>query len=259
MGEFGCVFRGLYDSQTVAVKRLRVKAAMTDQHRKALDNEVSALMRFSTHTRLVAFVGACATELMIVTEFMPGGSLRTLLHVTKAPLQLHRRMQMVQQVAEGIAFLHSEGIIHRSLKSTNILLDKANDLKISDFGLARILLGIHGAEARDDCESARYWAPEVFEASNRVTPKVDIWALGCIVNEIFGSLLPWAEYQMAADIARAVTVERRVPELAQTLTAQQRAGITACWQFESRDRPTAAEVFYAIKDMSGKMFPPAPR
>lgn len=254
-GGFGAVYRGVYNGRQVAVKRLFVQGTLTEQQRQALRKEVASLSRLRPHRRLVGFIGACEEpSLLIVTEFMPNGSLHNLLHVSKTALAADRQLGMATQVTEGVVHLHDEGLIHRDLKSMNILLDDACNVKICDFGLA-VTLGLFSSHltvsAANDCGSPRYLAPELFEATKRITAKVDVWSLGCILNEILGGSYPWPECRSIAQIAHAVTVQRRTPDFAPCLTRGQRAAIAACWRYDPQERSSSAEVLAALQQMAG--------
>ncbi|CAK8985722.1 unnamed protein product [Durusdinium trenchii] len=184
------VFRGSWKGQEVAVKRITGVA-----HLEAMKKEVDALRRLR-HPRLVRFLGACVQPplLLVVTEFMAGGSLhdrlfgRSQLAATSA-LGPRQRWLIACQTAEGLSFLHSQRVVHRDLKSMNILLDAGQNAKICDFGLAHQMCmeSTHIARKLDgEGGSPRYMAPECYDASvGKLTEKVDIWAAGCILIELW--------------------------------------------------------------------------
>ncbi|KAI5069153.1 hypothetical protein GOP47_0015454 [Adiantum capillus-veneris] len=145
-GAFGRLYRGTYNGEDVAVKILErpennVERAMAMEQQFA--QEVIMLANLK-HENVVRFLGACRKPLVwcIVTEYAKGGSLRTTLSKKRAmPLRLAVRHAL--DIARGMEYLHSFGVIHRDLKSDNLLIaDKS--IKIADFGVARIEVQTEG-------------------------------------------------------------------------------------------------------------------
>lgn len=198
-GGFGAVHRGHYRSQEVAVKKLhmidgQVTPAQLEEFRKEVAN-----LKALRHTRLVSFIGAAYTppSLCIVTEFMPNGSLYDLLHNRKEPLIYQQRLALSVQVSEGVEFLHglTPPFVHRDLKSMNVVLDFELNAKLCDFGLTESMEKTHISRRDNEGGSPRYMAPELFKTNEKITEKVDIWALGCLVLEIFTNKLPHGDCQ----------------------------------------------------------------
>jgi len=100
----------------------------------------------------------------------------------------HKRF-VVYQLFKGLLFLHSANIVHRDLKPENLLIDTACQLKIADFGLARSLHETEGsAYIMTDYVATRWYrAPEIVLGSNVYTKAVDMWAVGCIISELYSS------------------------------------------------------------------------
>ncbi|CAK9258818.1 unnamed protein product [Sphagnum jensenii] len=143
VGGFGEVFYGkLPDGQEVAVKTL---SASSHQSRQEFFNEIE-LLSMVHHKYLVSLIGYCLApnNYMLVYEYMSGGDLRNRLHGENAmekPLTWRQRTTIILQVAEGIEYLHdkcSPAIIHRDIKTTNILLTSNMVAKVADFGLSKL-------------------------------------------------------------------------------------------------------------------------
>lgn len=104
-----------------------------------------AIMSMLKHENLVPFYGACtqASNLFIVLQFMQLGNLRTLLTNPSFELTYDVQLKLATDVAEAMTFLHLKGVIHRDLKSLNVLIDKAQDGslygRLSDFGCSKIM------------------------------------------------------------------------------------------------------------------------
>ncbi|KAF4738916.1 Mitogen-activated protein kinase kinase kinase 7, partial [Perkinsus olseni] len=143
-GEFGQVFRGSYKGKEVAIKRLYYDASRMASARhgeqivKDLVREVESF-RHLDHPGLVRFLGACLElpHLCLVTEYMPGGNLHQLLHVRRVRLSRGQRLKMAIQLTDAVAYLHAQNpvIVHRDLKTMNVVLDREMNAKLCDFGL----------------------------------------------------------------------------------------------------------------------------
>lgn len=114
-------------------------------------------------------------------------------------MNLADKFRICIQICKGLAYLHSNEppILHRDLKPENCLLDNSLNVKIADFGLARPLTSFMVEETQDQTTTCigttRFMAPELFNKSQvgNIGVEVDIWALGCILIEVFSGRRPW--------------------------------------------------------------------
>jgi len=242
VGGSGSVYRGSWNGFEVAIKKISGVA-----HLEEMKKEINALRRLR-HPRLVRFMGACIQppQLLVVTEFMSGGSLhdRIFGRLKDPALTQPQRWQICLQMAEGLAFLHANRVVHRDLKSMNILLDSAQNAKICDFGLAQQMEATHIARKTDgEGGSPRYMAPECYEASyGKLTEKVDIWAMGCIFIELFGNILPYSDCTTMAQLSARILVERKPPEIPAIVPAPLAEVGRRCLQFDERRRINAGDL-----------------
>jgi len=251
-GEFGQVFRGTVRGQEVAIKQLYFdgtgvpEVAISD-----LTREIESF-RHLRHKRLVGFVGACLEipNLCLVTEYMPGGSLHHLLHVRKQKLPPLHALNMCQQLAEGVHYLHSQTpvVVHRDLKSLNVVLDLHLNIKLCDFGLTESMEQTHITK-KNNGGSPRYMAPELFDLKSKITEKIDIWAMGCILSEINGGSLPYSGFNTLADLTREMLQNRRPPSIPPHVSQPLQIIILNCYNFEARQRPSAKQVFEQLRDV----------
>ncbi|CAL9084049.1 unnamed protein product, partial [Musa textilis] len=123
-GSFGDLYRGTYCSQDVAIKVLNPERVDVDL-RQEFAHEVF-IMRKIRHKNVVQFLGACTKppSLCIVTEFMSGGSVYDSLHKHKGTFKLPDLIRVATDVSKGMNYLHQNNIIHRDLKSSNLLIDE---------------------------------------------------------------------------------------------------------------------------------------
>merc|ERR1712217_513395 len=202
------------------------------------------------HPRLVAFIGTAfvSNSLCIVTEFMPNGSLYALLHQRRQPLLYKQKLTMTIQIAEGVEFLHSRSppFVHRDLKSLNVVLDFSLNPKLCDFGLTQSMEKTHISRRANEGGSPRYMAPELFDSKGKITEKVDIWALGCLILEVFTSRLPHEECQTIQQVMAKTLVNRPLPFLDVGHDLQPLADL--CFIFDPKNRANAGQVLDGLRN-----------
>jgi len=254
-GGFGAVYRAVFRGEEVAVKKLFCEdgGRISPLQLEELEKEVAAL-RSLRHPRLVKFMGACLQppNLCIVTEYMPGGSLHHLLHKARTPLTLSQQARMALQVSEGVAFLHSltPPVVHRDLKSLNIVLDLTYNAKICDFGLTQSMEKTHiSLKEGGNGGSPRYMAPECYDSKGKITEKVDVWATGCILVEIFGGPLPYDDCTNIQQIMAKILIDKQLPYIPHHLPRGVRAVVEDCFSFDVSKRTTASDVYSRLQQL----------
>ncbi|ESW27439.1 hypothetical protein PHAVU_003G202000 [Phaseolus vulgaris] len=186
-GEAASVFKGTLPSGgTVAVKRLFFNKR---QWTEGFFNEVN-LINGIQHKNVVKLLGCSieGPESLLVYEFVPSGSLDQVLFSkdSEDALNWEQRFQIICGLAEGLAYLHEGSgtkIIHRDIKSSNILFDENMNPKIADFGLARSVTGNKSHLSTGNSRTLGYMAPE-YVSKGQLTEKVDIYAFGVLIVEI---------------------------------------------------------------------------
>ena len=122
-----------------------------------------------------------------VSPYVPGGTLTQ--RIRLSPLNIHKIISYGMEIASALDYLHSQGIIHRDLKSENILLDLRQNCYLADFGLARLVststLAFHTGHG-----TPPYAPPEQIQ-SRAITPRSDIFSFGILLYEMFTGQLPW--------------------------------------------------------------------
>ncbi|XP_024961311.1 cysteine-rich receptor-like protein kinase 2 [Cynara cardunculus var. scolymus] len=185
-GGFGEVYKAIIDEKhVVAVKKLLVRDGRA---RIEFDNEVK-MMSCVRHRNLVRVLGWSSEgpELLLVLEYMPKGSLdKFLWGEQKGSLNWKQRYDMIFGIARGLAHLHHEfhvKIIHRDIKSANILLDDDFQPKIADFGLARFQQEDQSHVSTKFAGTLGYTAPE-YATHGHLSEKVDTYSFGIVTLEI---------------------------------------------------------------------------
>lgn len=191
------VFKGKWRGTEVAIKQFTEEYSTSDKEMGKFIKELKVLCQIR-HPNLLLLMGICIDQanLCIVTELMPNFTLFYAIHTNKQhSLTLSEKFQISTQIARGLLYLHSNEppIVHRDLKPENCLLDQSLNVKIADFGLARPVSDFAQESTTICIGTTRFMAPELFEKSRSesIGVEIDIWALGCILIEIFSGCRPW--------------------------------------------------------------------
>ncbi|XP_076881728.1 putative serine/threonine-protein kinase PBL21 [Bidens hawaiensis] len=189
VGGFGRVYKGQLESrETVAVKKLNLNGFQGNQE-FVVEVFMLSLLR---HSNLVTLAGYCAhgDQRLLVYEYMPLGSLENHLfdlEPDQEPIDWHTRLKIVVGAARGLEYLHCKAnppVIHRDLKSSNILLDNDFNPKLSDFGIAKLgPVGDNTHVSTRVIGTYGYCAPE-YALSGKLTTKSDIYSFGVILLEL---------------------------------------------------------------------------
>ncbi|ESR40068.1 hypothetical protein CICLE_v10027496mg [Citrus x clementina] len=189
-GGFGTVYHGYLDGTEVAVKMLSPSSA---QGYKQFQAEVELLMRIH-HKNLTTLVGYCdeGTNRGLIYEFMANGNLQALLLGEEADiLSWEGRLRIAIEAAKGLEYLHSgctPPIVHRDVKSTNILLSEKFQAKIADFGLSRTFpVEGSGTHVTTTIAGTPGYFDPAYYISNRLTEKSDVYNFGVVLLEIITS------------------------------------------------------------------------
>ncbi|XP_027354340.1 probable receptor-like serine/threonine-protein kinase At4g34500 [Abrus precatorius] len=225
-GGYGVVYRGLLqDGSVVAVKNLHNNKGQAEKEFKV---EVEAIGKVR-HKNLVGLVGYCAegARRMLVYEYVNNGNLEQWLHGDvgpTSPLTWDIRMRIAIGTAKGIAYLH-EGlepkVVHRDIKSSNILLDKNWNAKVSDFGLAKLLGSEKTHVTTRVMGTFGYVAPE-YASTGMLNERSDVYSFGVLLMEIITGRSP-IDYSRPpgemnlVDWFKAMVANRRSDELVDPL------------------------------------------
>lgn len=193
-GGYGIVYHGiLIDGTSVAVKNLLNNRGQAEKEFKV---EVEAIGRVR-HKCLVRLLGYCAegAHRMLVYEFVDNGNLEQWLHGDvgpSSPLTWDARMKIILGTAKGLAYLH-EGlepkVVHRDVKSSNILLDRQWNPKVSDFGLAKLIGSERSYVTTRVMGTFGYVAPE-YASTGMLNERSDVYSFGVLIMEIISGRNP---------------------------------------------------------------------
>ncbi|KAF9121057.1 hypothetical protein BGW39_010895 [Mortierella sp. 14UC] len=188
-GGFKDCYAGTYLGEAVAIGELRVQN-FTEMDITEMKHEINVLKQLR-HENIIRFIGVCTNikHLCIVTELCENGDLYDFMRKAKKP-SFGRLIMYMHDIALACSYLHTRrpSIIHRDMKSMNVLISSDDRAKINDFGLARIRPRAN-ASLHTQCGTPNWQAPEFWTPNPSYTEKVDVYACGLIYWEI----LSWAE------------------------------------------------------------------
>ncbi|CAL5369755.1 unnamed protein product [Camellia sinensis] len=252
-GSFGPVYKAtMAIGGVVAVK---VLASNSKQGEKEFQTEVSLLGRLH-HRNLVNLVGYCVDkgQHMLIYEFMSNGSLARLLYSQEERvLSWEERLQIALDISHGIEYLHDGAVppvIHRDLKSANILLDRSMRAKVADFGLSKE----EEFEGRNSGLKGTYgYIDPTYISTNKFTMKSDIYSFGIILFELITAIHPQqnlTEYVNLASMSPDGVDEILDKRLVGECNIVEARGLAAvahkCLHKTPRKRPSIGEVSQAI-------------
>jgi tRNA A-37 threonylcarbamoyl transferase component Bud32 len=245
-GSFGEVYSATWRGTNVAVKKLSVHN-LDREVLKEIFREVT-IMRGLRHPNVLQFLGACTEppDVYIVIEFMPKGSLYQIIHDKTIALPWDRIRTIAIDAARGMSYLHNSDpiIIHRDLKSQNLLVDDNWRVKVCDFGLSRIYKDTQSTKMTA-CGTPCWTAPEVLRR-NRYTVKADVYSFGVVLWEMITREEPFKGMPPFQVILLVGTQGQR-PDIPNYCPPQYAQLIEDCWQEDPDKRPSFEDIITRLE------------
>jgi len=260
-GNFGEVYRGVWRGTEVAIKKLPAHV-LTEQLMKDFQKEV-ALLKALRHPNVVQFLGSCTVlpDICLCTEYMPRGSLYRVIHDYEQGFSWQLIKKMMVDAAKGCLYLHTftPMIIHRDLKSHNLLVDETWRVKVCDFGLSAVTEKV--GKAMTACGTPCWTAPEILR-SQKYSEKADIYSFGVVMWECATRMDPFAgmpPYQVIFAVGRE---GMRLPDPRNSVPPQYLSLMKECWNEDPQARPSIAEILERLDALDPEflsLFPDVPR
>uniref|UniRef100_A0A8B9T2B6 Tyrosine-protein kinase n=1 Tax=Anas platyrhynchos TaxID=8839 RepID=A0A8B9T2B6_ANAPL len=236
-GQFGVVYLGYWLEKTkVAIKTIR-EGAMSEED---FIEEAKVLMKLS-HSKLVQLYGVCFenTPICLVFEFMD----------QRGTFSKETLLGMCQDVCEGMAYLEENSVIHRDLAARNCLVGESQVVKVSDFGMSRIVLDDQYTSSTGTKFPVKWSAPEVFSYSNYST-KSDVWSFGVLMWEVFSEGKMPYENRTNGEVVEEINAGFRLykPKLASKAIYEV---MSHCWcMVRKKIRPSFSLLLYQLSEIS---------
>ncbi|XP_022715867.1 serine/threonine-protein kinase HT1-like [Durio zibethinus] len=255
-GAHSRLYHGIYKEEAVAVKIIRVpdddeNGNLAARLEKQFDREVTLLSRLH-HMNVIKFVAACRKPPVycIITEYLSEGSLRAYLHkLDHKLLPLRKLIAIALEVARGMEYIHSQGVIHRDLKPENVLIDQDFHLKIADFGIA--CEETYCDFLADDPGTYRWMAPEMIKRKS-YGKKVDVYSFGLILWEMIAGTIPYEDMN-PIQAAFAVVNKKLRPVIPGDCPPAMRALIEQCWSSHPDKRPEFWQIVKVLEQFESSL------
>jgi serine/threonine protein kinase len=214
-GGMGVVYKARQPklNREVALKLLAPEKGDDSRFTERFEREAQALARLN-HPNIVAIHDFGQTEgfYYLLMEYVDGANLRQLLRAGN--LAPEQALAIVPRICDALQFAHDKGVVHRDIKPENVLLDKEGQVKITDFGIAKIVSLEAGQRSLTQDEQVmgtpHYMAPEQIETPAHVDHRADIYSLGVVFYEMLTGELPLGKF---APPSRKVQVDVRLDEV----------------------------------------------
>ncbi|KAL7720151.1 Serine-threonine protein kinase [Entamoeba marina] len=250
-GTFGIVYRADWRKVDVAVKVMKTDLVDMNELLPNFTQEAEMMERIRC-PYIVNYIGSVITSdtLCLVTEFCPLGSLRKYMKTNAFSDFL--QLRFCQDIARGMEYLHQNDILHRDLKTDNVLVYSSNPFdpitaKVTDFGTSRSFIESSGKIALQNIGTPMYMAPEIFQ-SEQMTLKSDIFSFSICMLEILIGKEPYdtMKFPDSESILKFVCSGKRLEVGDSCLLKKE---IEACWRQKPAERPTFKEVGLSIQSL----------
>ena len=221
-GGMGAVYKARQPvlDRLVAVKILPAEASRGPMFAERFTREARAMARLN-HPNIVAIHDFGQTEglFYFVMEYVDGVNLRQM--IQSGTIQPEQALAIVPQICDALQFAHDEGIVHRDIKPENVLIDTKGQVKIADFGLARLLGQEQDATLTHPDQvmgTLRYMAPEQMQGTHNVDHRADIFSLGVVFYELLTGMVPMWNFDPPS---KKVQIDVRLDQVVLRALAQQ--------------------------------------
>ena len=279
-GSFGQVWKGTFQQQLVAVKKLKYVSALDSRSIELFKRE-AAIMQNLNHPYIVHLwgMGMDPANAFICVEFAEGGTLKDFLHKNHGVFPTDHLVALYQNITSALEFTHARGIYHRDIKPENVLLFicpsalSGFTAKLTDFGLSKFKdTGGSSTVGGGAIGTYPYIAPEVLEIDDEDDEKartekrermdwckVDVYALGVLGFEMFSRVVPFQGLTIRSIFRRVVDEQERPGEIPASAPDAIKEVIRCAWAQNAKDRPNAAQVNNVLTAEVSRAAAAAPR
>jgi len=262
-GSFADIIRGQYRGKTIAIKRLRMfsSSKIETKHKLYLQRE-ALIWSMLSHDHVLPFLGTDTTlfqhSLSLILPWMDNGNVMDYFEKLRSEKREGLRVlihRWIHQVALGLEYLHKEDTVHADLRGANILVDEKENIRLADFGLARLAAHQANTMTSGHPTNGQWAAPELLDPghfdlkSGRPTRESDVYSFACVCIELYTSEIPFHQCDLSAfQIPMKVVHQDLRPPRPTFCVADEVmpnalwSMITQAWSAQPSQRPTAADL-----------------
>ncbi|KDO34701.1 serine/threonine protein kinase [Saprolegnia parasitica CBS 223.65] len=248
-GSFGTAYRARYKNAEVVVKKLKTDVLSSVSRHEFL-HEVRALSMLGKHPHVVEFLGACDDELALVMEYVPNGSVETLLYDSEYyTYGVYPRTIFARDAAHGVLNIHQGSFLHRDIAARNCLLDADFHVKVCDFGLSRPIDRMGHVLDQPGFGPLKWMAPESLELPHVFSPASDAYMFGVLLYEIMVGTEPFGRDMPPQEAAALVLEGHRLSiDAASACPDEHRSLLAACLRSDPQARPSMMDIARTLDD-----------
>ncbi|KAF9970699.1 hypothetical protein BGZ73_006553 [Actinomortierella ambigua] len=225
----------------------------------AIQREIQTLQRLF-YRHIIQFYGTTYHEgdLVVLTDLAQGGSLKSAIEhaasssavaatttgreVAYPVLDWPTRERFVQEMASGLAYIHSEGVLHLDLKSENVLLTRSFEVKLCDFGCATVKTTSASRSTESRKGTVRWMAPELFARRPQYSTKSDMFSLGVVMWEMAALCTTPFQEHLDNFVVMSLVKSGEREDLPEQTPPKYRAWVEQCWHQDPQQRPEASDL-----------------
>ncbi|KAF9296928.1 hypothetical protein BGZ74_010094 [Mortierella antarctica] len=256
-GAYGVVHKALWESQPVAAKEFFL--SQSDLNKNTIEKEISVLQRLR-HRHIIQFFRTHKKDgcIYLIMDLAEKGSLASAINAKGGGgqdllLDWPTKKRLAHEMARGLEYIHHEGVLHRDLKSANVLLTRHMEVKLADFGLAQVRQSMSTGASMSNSSAGvkgtlRWMAPELFLDKPKYSTKSDMYALGMVMWEMAANCTMPFRDQPHEHVVLTFVKDGRREVLPDDTPAPYRKLVERCWHQDPAHRPDASKVALLVHD-----------
>ncbi|KAG0356066.1 hypothetical protein BG005_005006 [Podila minutissima] len=256
-GAYGAVYKARWGSQPVAAKTFFRNRS--DLHKNAIEKETSVLQKLR-HRHIIQFLRTHKHDgrIYLIMDLAEKGSLASAINAKSGGgqdlmLDWPTKKRLAHEMARGLEYIHHEGVLHRDLKSANVLLTRHMEVKLADFGLAQVRQSMSTGASMSNSSAGvkgtlRWMAPELFLDKPKYSTKSDMYALGMVMWEMAANCTMPFRDQPHEHVVLTFVKDGRREVLPDDTPAPYRKLVEQCWHQDPAHRPDASKMALLVHD-----------
>lgn len=258
-GGFGKVYKGKYGQNVVAIKKIKIDEPNEDIMNDIV-NEIKVIL-VADNKSLPKFYGVwkCKNNFNLVFEFINGPTLKNMIGLDEKA-----KLTIVHDICEILEEIHAKKLIHRDIKPANVMIEEGNRVRLIDFGISKIAQKT-ATFTKSQTGTVPYMSPELYDIDIEkfmnpdavnvkpisISPKVDVWAIGCLICETLTGERPWGKVNEYV-ITKRLTDKKEFP-IPSSIREEIKKVIQKAMKVDPLERATAGELKVLVRELLNEL------